>query len=158
MATVQPIPDGYHSLTPHLIVKGGAEAIAFYQTAFGAEELMRMPSPDGRTLLHAEVRIGDSVLMLCDEMPEVGSTSPLTHGGATGIHLYVEDVDAVFAQAVEAGATVKMEPQDMFWGDRFAKVTDPFGYIWGIATHKQDLTPEEVRAAAKVHMSPGSDA
>jgi PhnB protein len=141
---VKPVPDGYHSLTPYLTLRGGARAIEFYRRAFGAEELMRMPTPDGR-IMHAEIRIGDSVVMLSDEAPEIGARAPQTLGGTAGsLFLYVTDVDAALARAVEAGATLKMPAQDMFWGDRYGRVTDPFGHDWQIATHKEDLTPEEI--------------
>jgi uncharacterized glyoxalase superfamily protein PhnB len=137
MATqVKAIPDGYHTVTPYLAIRGAAEAIEFYQRAFGATETCRMPGPDGR-LMHAEIRIGDSNVMLGDECPEMGALSPLSRGGATGgLCLYVPDVDASFGRAVGAGATVKMPPMDMFWGDRYCKVVDPFGHEWSLATHK----------------------
>jgi uncharacterized glyoxalase superfamily protein PhnB len=140
----KPIPDGYHTVTPYFTVKGAAEAIAFYKQAFAAEEVCCMKGPDGR-VMHAEIRIGDSMLMLGDECPQSGNKSPLTLGGtASGLLLYVMDVDAAFARAKTAGCTVVMPPADMFWGDRYCKVTDPFGHVWSIATHKADLTPEEI--------------
>lgn len=145
----QAIPEGMHSLTPHLTCAGAADAIAFYQKAFGAVELGRMPSPDGR-LVHALLRIGDSPLMLVDEFPEWGGKSPATLGGTpVAIHLYVEDADAAFAQAVAAGATVRMPLEDMFWGDRYGVVIDPFGHQWSIATHIKELSSEEIAAAGK---------
>ncbi len=141
----KPIPDGMHSLTPHLVCGGAADAIAFYQRAFGAEELSRLPAPDGR-VMHASIRIGDSVLMLNDEWPEMGAVGPARLGGsAVVIHLYVPDVDAAMAQAAAAGATVTMPAADMFWGDRYGQLTDPFGHRWSLATHQQDLTPEQIR-------------
>lgn len=141
----RPIPEGMHSLTPHLVCAGAAEAIAFYQRAFGAEELSRLPAPDGR-LMHALVRIGDSMLMLNDEWPDMGAVGPLKLGGSgVVIHLYVPDVDATMAQAAAAGATVTMPAMDMFWGDRYGQLTDPFGHKWSVATHKQDLTPAQVK-------------
>jgi len=141
---VKAIPEGYHAVTPYLTVRGAARAIEFYQRAFGATERMRMPGPGGK-LMHAEIQIGDSILMLSDENLEMGVKSPEELGGAPGsLFLYVDDVDAVVARAVKAGATLAMAPQDMFWGDRFGRVVDPFGHPWGIATHKEDLTPEEI--------------
>jgi PhnB protein len=142
-----PIPNGRHTITPHLVIKGASEAIEFYKRAFGAEELYRMPfpGPDGRvTLGHAELQIGDSRLFLADEFPEHGSTGPNGSSPVT-IHLYVTDADAAFTRAVEAGATVKMPLADMFWGDRYGKVVDPFGHHWSIAAHVEDLTPEQMR-------------
>jgi uncharacterized glyoxalase superfamily protein PhnB len=142
-----PIPDGHHSITPHLVVKGASEAIAFYTRAFGAEELSRMPfpGPDGEPKVgHAELRIGDSRLFLADEFPKQGVLGP-QGGSPVTIHLYVTDADAVFARAVEAGATVAMPLADMFWGDRYGKVVDPFGHHWSIAEHLEDLTPEQMR-------------
>lgn len=150
MSPVKPIPDGYHSLTPYLVVSGGAAAIDFYRKAFGAQELMRMPGPDGK-LMHAEIKIGDSILMLGDENPQMGARSPKSLGGTpASVLLYVENVDAVFDRAVKAGAKVVMPVEDMFWGDRYAKLEDPFGHLWQLATHKEDVTPEEMgrRAAA----------
>jgi uncharacterized glyoxalase superfamily protein PhnB len=146
MAKVKPIPEGQHALTPYLVVRGAADAIAFYQKAFGAVELSRMPMPDGKLLGHAHLKIGDSHLFLSDEMPGMGSKAPPSGGGGpVGLHLYVEDVDAAFQRAVAAGATAKMPPTDMFWGDRFGKLTDPFGHDWSMATHKEDLSPEEMK-------------
>jgi len=148
---VRAIPEGFHSVTPHLTVRGAARAIDFYERAFGAQELGRMPAPGGEKVMHAAVRIANSVVMLNDEFPDMGSRSPEALGGTpVTIHLYVEDVDVVFKRAVAAGATARMPPADMFWGDRYGKVVDPFGHEWSIATHKEDLTPEEMgkRAAA----------
>ena len=149
MSKVKPIPDGMHSLTPHLICRGAADAIDFYGRAFGAIELFRLPGPGGR-LIHACVRIGDSQLFLVDEMPEHGAHSPQAlKGTPVTLHLQVEDADAVFARAVQAGATVTMPLADMFWGDRYGRVTDPFGHSWSIATHVRDVRPEEMVAAMK---------
>src|SRR3954451_21100478 len=142
-----PIPDGQHTITPHLVVKGASEAVEFYKRAFGAEELYRMPfpGPDGRMKLgHAELQIGDSRLYLADECPEHGSKGPNGSSPVT-IHLYVTDADAAFGRAVKAGATVSMPLADMFWGDRYGKVVDPFGHHWSIAAHLEDLTPEQMQ-------------
>jgi PhnB protein len=147
-AKVKPIPDGYHSITPYLIVKGGAAAIEFYKKAFGATEMMRMPGPDGK-IGHAEIRIGDSVVMLADEHPEMGARSPQTIGGTpVSILLYVEDVDAVVRQAVAAGAKIQRPIEDKFYGDRMGSLDDPFGHVWHVATHTKDVTPEEMKKAA----------
>jgi PhnB protein len=146
--TVKPIPEGYHTVTPYLIVRNAARAIEFYKKAFGATELMRMAEPSGR-IGHAEIRIGDSPIMLADEVPEMGFRSPESLGGSpVSILLYVEDVDAVFSQAVAAGAKVQRPVADQFYGDRTGGVTDPFGHIWYIATHKEDVSPEEMRKRA----------
>jgi len=145
---VKPIPEGYHTATPYLIIKGAARAIEFYKKAFGATELMRMAQPDGR-IGHAEIRIGNSPIMLADEVPEMGHRSPQSLGGSpVSILLYVEDVDALFNQAVSAGAKVERPVQDQFYGDRTGGVTDPFGHVWYIATHKEDVSPEEIRKRA----------
>jgi PhnB protein len=145
--SVNPIPEGMHTVTPHLVCAGAAEAIEFYQKAFGATELSRVPGADGK-LMHASVRIGDSVVMLNDEMPEWGSFGPKSlKGSAVTIHLYVENAEAVFEQAVAAGAKVTMPLDDMFWGDRYGKVEDPFGHQWSIGTHVRDVSPEEMQAA-----------
>ena len=144
---VQPIPEGAHSLTPHLVCNGAAHAIEFYTRAFGAVEEFRMPGPDGR-LVHACVRIGDSQLMLVDEFPEHGSLGPKAlNGSPVTIHHFVEDVDAVVECAAKAGARVTMPPTDMFWGDRYATLEDPFGHHWSVATHQRDLTPEQIADA-----------
>jgi uncharacterized glyoxalase superfamily protein PhnB len=142
-----PIPDGYHTITPHLVIKGAAEAIEFYKQAFGAEELCRMPMPgaNGQVKLgHAELQIGDSRLFLADEFPDYGSVGP-NGSSPVSIHLYVTDADAVFDQAVAAGATVSMPLADQFWGDRYGKLIDPFGHHWSIATHLEDPTPEQMK-------------
>jgi len=152
MAT-KPIPEGYRSVTPTLAVDGAAEAIEFYKRAFGAKERMRMPSPDGR-IAHAELEIGDSVVMLSDPFPQSGVKPPTELGGTSmGVFLYVDDVDAVVRQAADLGATVTMPVEDMFWGDRFGSVSDPFGHSWSIATHKEDVPPEEMAERAKEAMA-----
>ena len=151
MAKVKPIPDGMHTIIPHLTLKGAAAAIDFYKKAFGAVELMRMPMPDGKSLMHAHLTIGDSHLMLNDEPLFPGACkSPQTLGGCSvTIHLNVEDADAVFHRAVAAGAQPTMPPADMFWGDRYGQVTDPFGQRWSISTHKEDVPPEEMKKRAE---------
>lgn len=142
---VKPIPDGYHSVTPYLIVRGGAQAIDFYKKAFGAEELLRMPTPDGK-ICHSEVKIGDSVVMLADEMPQMGAIGPQTLGGTTfGICLYVTDCDTIFNRAVAAGGKVERPLTDQFYGDRSGTLIDPFGHKWTVATHKEDLSPEDIQ-------------
>ncbi len=146
----RPIPEGYHTVTPYLAVDSGDEAIRFYKKAFGAEEILRMRGPDGKSVMHAEIRIGDSHVMLAEEFPGVGNRSPKSLGGTSAsVHLYVNDVDAAFKRAVEAGAEVVMPVTDMFWGDRFGKVRDPFGQEWSLATAKETLTPEEIAGRAK---------
>ena len=145
--SVKPIPEGMHTVTPHLVCAGAAEAIEFYQKAFGATDLSRVPGENGK-LMHASVRIGDSVVMLNEEMPEWGAFGPKSlKGSAVTIHLYVENADAVFEQAVAAGAKITMPLDDMFWGDRYGKVEDPFGHQWSIGTHVRDVTPEEMQKA-----------
>jgi PhnB protein len=141
----KPIPEGMHSLTPHLVCAGAADAIDFYKRAFNAIEQARMPGPDGK-LIHAAVQIGDSTLMLVDENPQWGALGPKAlKGSPVTIHLYVPDVDATVAQAVAAGAKVTMPVADMFWGDRYGQLEDPFGHRWSVATHTRDLTSEEIR-------------
>jgi uncharacterized glyoxalase superfamily protein PhnB len=136
-----------HSLTPHLVCNGAGKAIDFYKAAFNAEELARLPGPDGK-LMHGMVRIGDSMLMLVDEMPAYGALGPKAlKGSPVTIHLYVENADAAIAQAVSAGAKVTMPAADMFWGDRYGKIEDPFGHHWSIAHHQRDTTPEEIKKA-----------
>ena len=145
MATIKPIPDGMHSVTPHLICAGAADAIEFYKKAFGAVELARLPGPQGK-LMHAMIRIGDSAVMLVDESPECGMLSPKSlKGSAVTIHLYVENADATIESAVNAGAKITMPVQDMFWGDRYGQIEDPFGHSWSVATHTRDLSPEEMQ-------------
>jgi uncharacterized glyoxalase superfamily protein PhnB len=139
------IPEGMHSITPHLVCAGASKALDFYQKAFGATELARLPGPDGR-LMHAAMKIGDSTVMLADEMPEWGSLGPKAlKGSPVTIHLYVEDVDALVARAVKAGAKVTMPVEEQFWGDRYGKLEDPFGHHWSVATHVRDVTAEEMK-------------
>ncbi len=146
---VKPIPDGMHTVTPHLVCAGAAQALAFYARAFGAVEVSRLPDPQGR-LMHASLRIGDSTVMLVDEFPDWGSFGPKALGGTpVTIHLYVDDADAFIERAVEAGAKVTMPLEDMFWGDRYGVVEDPFGHKWSIATHVRDVTPEDIRQAVQ---------
>ena len=141
----KPIPDGYHTVTPSLTVRGGARAIDFYKQAFGAHERMRVHGPDGVSIMHAELQVGDSIVMLADEFPDMGCLAPVARGGASSsLFIYVADVDAAFARAVSAGAKVVMPPTDMFWGDRFGQVEDPSGHRWGLATHKEDVAPDEL--------------
>jgi PhnB protein len=149
----KPIPAGYHTVTPYLVVDDGAAAIEFYKDAFGATERMRMEAPDGK-IGHAEIEIGDSVVMLADAMPQSKTRPPSELGGTSaGVFLYVEDVDTVVKQAVKAGAEITQEIADQFWGDRFGSIRDPFGHDWSIATHVEDLTPEEIAERAKEAMS-----
>jgi len=151
-------PAGYHTVTPAIIVRDAAKAIEFYVRAFGAEEVTRMAAPDG-SIMHAEIRIGDSPIMLGEENAQWGTLSPLsTKGNPGSLHLYVVDVDAAFARAVGAGATVRQPLEDAFWGDRYGKVTDPFGHEWGLATRVRELTPEETQAAAEAWMAEQSGA
>jgi PhnB protein len=139
-----PVPPGYHTLTPYLIVDDAARALAWYTQAFNARELMRLSAPGG-SIGHAEIEIGDSRVMLADENPAVGAKAPATFGGSPiSLHLYVEDVDATISQAAGAGATVKSQPENKFYGDRTGSVVDPFGHIWHIATHVEDVTVEEI--------------
>jgi len=153
MATAtKSIPDGYHSVTPYLIIKGAADAIDFYKKAFGAVELMRMPSPDGR-IGHAEIKIGDSAIMLADEYPEMGYRSPQSLGGAAvSLMVYVERVDEVFKRAVAAGAKELQAVKDQFYGDRSGTLQDPYGHTWTIATHVEDIQPDEMRRRAEKFM------
>jgi PhnB protein len=147
-SAVKPIPEGIHSLTPHLICAGAADAIEFYVKAFNAVELTRLPGPGGK-LIHAIVRIGDSALMLVDENQQWGLLGPkLLKGSPVAIHLSVEDADAAVAQAVAAGAKITMPLADTFWGDRYAQLEDPFGHRWSVSTHVRDVSPEEVQQAA----------
>jgi len=155
---VKPIPDGFHTVTPYLIVKGAAAAIDFYKKAFGAEERFRCPMPDGR-IGHAEIRIGNSHVMLADEFPEMGAKSPQTLGGTPfGICLYVLDSDASFQRAVAAGATVERPIADQFYGDRSGSVINPYGHKWTISTHKRDVSMEEIERAMKQMGGKGQDA
>jgi PhnB protein len=146
---VNPIPEGYHSVTPYLIIRGAADAIEFYKKAFGATELFRFPGPDGK-IGHAELQIGNSRIMLADEYPDMGYNGPQTIGGSpVALMIYLADVDAVFNRAVEAGATVKEALQDKFYGDRIGTVIDPFGHRWHLATHQEDVSMEEMERRAK---------
>jgi PhnB protein len=150
---VNPVPEGMHTVSPYLAVDDAAAAIEFYGRAFGAKELSRMPAPDG-TIAHASIQIGDSIIMLADPFPQATARSPKELGGTSiALFMYVEDIDAVFKQAVDAGATPAMEPDDMFWGDRLAQVGDPFGHSWQIATHKEDLSDEEVAERGRKFMA-----
>ncbi|MES3014698.1 MAG: VOC family protein [Pseudomonadota bacterium] len=156
MSQVKPIPEGWNSLTPHLICAGASDAIGFYKKAFGAVELNRLDGPDGK-VMNAALRIGDSTLMLVDEVPEWKCFGPKTlKGSPVTLHLYVPDVDASFAQAVAAGATATMPVTDMFWGDRYGQVQDPFGHNWSIATHQRDLTDAQIREEM-MKMGPGCE-
>jgi PhnB protein len=148
----KPIPTGFHSVTPYLAVNDAARAIDFYKRAFGATESVKMNGPDGK-IMHAEIKIGDSVIMLADEMPQSSTRSPRSLGGTSaGIFLYVPDVDAAFKQAVSAGAKEEMAVADMFWGDRYGRLMDPFGHSWSLATHKEDVSPEDMKKRMKEMM------
>ena len=148
---VKPIPDGYHSITPFLIVKNGAQAIQFYKDAFQAKEISRFDGPNGK-VMHAELKIGDSLFMLADEYPDkegFGMTAPnKSQGVPVGLNLYVNDVDTVFTRAVQKGAKSIKPVENMFWGDRYGQIEDPFGHRWSISTHIEDLTPEEIKQRA----------
>jgi PhnB protein len=145
MANVKPIPENYHAVTPYLFVKGAAKAIDFYKNVFGATEMMRMPGPDGQ-IMHAELKIGDSVIMLSDEHPQMNAISPQTLGGSPVLlHVYMQDVDAVVQKATSAGAKLLQPVKDQFYGDRSGTIADPFGHIWSVATHVEDVSPEELR-------------
>ena len=152
MAT-KPIPEGYHTITPYLAVDDASKAIEFYKRAFGAKEEVRMPTPDGK-IAHAELAIGDSKVMLSDPFPQQSTKPPKEVNGTTAsVFMYVQDVDATVKKAADAGATVTMEPEDQFWGDRFGSVADPFGHTWSIATHVEDLSPEEMEERSKAAMA-----
>ena len=147
--SIKPIPDGYHSVTPYLSIKGATEAIGFYKRAFAATELFRLVAPSGE-IGHAEIKIGDSPIMLADPCEEGAFRSPQSLGGSSvGLHVYVADVDALFARAVDAGAKIVRPVQDQFYGDRTGTLEDPFGHVWFLATHKEDLTPEEINRRAE---------
>jgi PhnB protein len=149
MPKVKPVPEGMHSVTPHLICAGAAEAIEFYKKAFGAVEEARLPGPGGK-LMHAMIRIGDSAVMLVDEMPDWCALGPKAlKGSPVTIHLYVENADATFERAVKAGAKITMPLADQFWGDRYGKLEDPFGHHWSVATHVRDVSMEEAQQAMK---------
>ena len=150
---VAPIPDGYHNVTPTLTVKGASGAIEFYKKAFGAQELYRFPGLDGISIMHAEIKIGDSIIMLCDEMPQMGVLSPKSTGGPSGsIFLYVKNSDEVFDKAISAGAKAKMPMMDAFWGDRAGTLEDPYGHIWTVSTRKKDMTPDGIKKAGEEFM------
>jgi PhnB protein len=143
--SVKPIPEGYHTLTPYFTVRDARRAIEFYKQAFGAEERGVINGPDGK-VMHAELKIGDSIIMLADEFPEFGSLSPETVGGSSmGLHIYVDNVDQAFDRAVKAGAKVEAPVVDQFWGDRYGRLKDPFGHKWSIATHVKDMSADEMR-------------
>jgi len=143
--STNPIPPGFHTVTPYLIVRDSKKAIDFYKKAFGAEEILIMPGPNGK-VMHAEIKIGDSVVFMCDEMPERDHLGPESRGGATcSLMLYVKDVDTAFDKAVKAGCAVKMPLANQFWGDRFGVLTDPFGHVWSLATHVEDVKPEDMK-------------
>ena len=145
MPNVKPIPEGYHNITPYLFVRSAASAIDFYKNIFGATEILRMPGSNGK-IMHAELRIGDSIVMLADENPQTGVMSPQTVGGfSVGMHLYVENVDQVIQKAVESGAKLLRPIKNHFYGDRSGTVLDPFGHMWSVATHMEDVSPEEMR-------------
>jgi PhnB protein len=151
--SVKPIPDGYHTVTPYLIIGGAARALDFYKAAFGATELMRMADPSGK-VMHAEMKIGDSIIMLAEEHPEMGARGPQSIGGSpVSILLYVEDVDGLSEKAIAAGATVVRPVQNQFYGDRSGTFSDPFGHTWTIATHKEDLSPDEIGRRAQQFMA-----
>ena len=146
---VKRVPEGFHTVTPHLTVRRASEAIEFYKKAFGARELGRSPGPDGKSIMHAMIQIGDSRVFLNDEFPGMGPAAPEgSKGTPVTIHLYVEDADRLFQQAVKAGAQVGMPLADQFWGDRYGIVIDPFGHRWSIGSHIKDMTPEEMQKAA----------
>jgi PhnB protein len=150
---VNPIPQGYHTITPSLVVREAEKAIEFYKKALGADETLRMPGPDGR-IMHAELRIGDSMIMLSDEMPSMGSKSPKAYGGTpVGFYVYVENVDAAWKRAVDVGANPVMPLADMFWGDRTGCLEDPFGHRWWLSQHVADPTPEEIRKGQEAFLS-----
>jgi PhnB protein len=152
--SVNPIPDGYHTLTPYLYIRGAADAIEFYKKAFGAKELFRMPGPDGKSVGHAEIQIGDSIIMMADEMPDQGIKGPKTlNGTSASFLLYVQDVDSAFKQAVSAGATVTQPLENKFYGDRMGGVADPYGHHWYLGTHIEDLTPEEIGKRAQAEQA-----
>lgn len=155
MAKVKPIPEGFHTITPHLVVKDASKAIDFYKKAFGAEEIGRHAGPDGKSIMHATVKIGDSIVMLNDEFPEMNCRGPLAIGGtAVTLHLYVQDVDKAFERATKAGAKVTMPLADQFWGDRYGILTDPFGHMWSIATHTRDMSDADVAKAMQAACAP----
>ena len=148
--SIKPIPDGFSTATPTITVREAANAIEFYKKAFDAQEIFRFPGPDGKTIMHAEIKIGNSIIMLNDEMPQMNCNSPQSIGGTgSSIFLYVNDADMTFNKAVSNGAKPLMPLSDAFWGDRFGSIQDPFGHVWSIATHKKDMTPEEIKKAGQ---------
>ncbi|MDE3137077.1 MAG: VOC family protein [Acidobacteriota bacterium] len=152
MPTARPVPEGHHTITPHLVIRDAAKAIDFYKKAFGAREINRMAMPNGK-IMHAELQIGDSMLYLADEFPEAGSRAPQSLGGTPVVlNVYIEDVDNLWEKAVAAGATVKMPLDDQFWGDRYGQLVDPFGHAWGLATHMEDVAPDEMESRAREAM------
>jgi PhnB protein len=158
MPNVKPVPEGYHSVTPYLFVRGAASAIDYYKTVFGAQERMRMPGPNNQ-VMHAELQIGDSTIMLADENPQIGARSPQTLGGSTSsLHVYVENVDATAQKAVDAGAKLLRPVKDQFYGDRSGTIIDPFGHMWSIATHVEDVSPEEMQARVTKAQSQSANA
>jgi len=147
--TAKPVPEGHHTVTPHLVVRGAAQAIEFYKKAFGAQELMRMEGPGG-LIGHAEIKIGDSIIFLADEFPQAPCKSPQSLGSTTcTLNIYLDNVDKTYDTAVKAGGKVAMPLADMFWGDRYGQVTDPFGHVWGLATHIEDVSPQEMEKRAQ---------
>ena len=158
MANVKPVPDGYHNVTPYLFIRGAARAIDFYKKIFGAVELMRMPGPIGQ-VMHAELKIGDSIIMLSDENPKTGAMSPQTAGGVSvSLHVYAENVDDVVQKAIDDGAKLLRPVQNQFYGDRMGTLLDPFGHMWSIATHIEDVSPEEMKKRATHAMSQSAGA
>jgi PhnB protein len=158
MANVKPIPQGYHSVTPYLFIKGAASAIDYYKKVFGAEERVRMPGPDGR-VMHAELQIGDSIVMLADENLQIGAKSPKTIGGTScSLHVYVQDVDTIAQKAVDAGAHLVRPVQNQFYGDRSGTLIDPFGHMWSVATHIEEVSPEEMKKRMDKAMSQSANA
>ncbi|MCG3138469.1 MAG: hypothetical protein HJJLKODD_02334 [Phycisphaerae bacterium] len=142
---VKRIPDGHYTLTPHLVVQNCKEAMGWYKKALGAEEICQMTTPDGQCIVHAEMKVGNSMFYMCEANPQWGARSPqMLNGTPVTLHLYVEDADAVFNRAVQAGATVTMPLDNAMWGDRYGKFTDPYGHYWSVATHIEDVTPEEM--------------
>jgi PhnB protein len=150
MANTRPIPQGFHTMTPNLVIRDCAKAIEFYKRALGAQQIMRMPAPDGKSIWHAELKIGDSIFFMNDEMPGMTQSAPSAdRPSPVTLWIYTQDCDASYQRAIDAGATSKMKPDDAFWGDRIAAVVDPFGYQWSFATHVKDMTEEEMRRAGE---------